>query len=365
MSSQSKPQALSSRTHFFSLTIAERRQETPDACSFLLTVPAAEREKLAFLPGQHLIMRAVINGQEERRSYSLCGGAGEWRILIKRVAGGVFSNHVFTHWREGDVVEAMRPQGSFGLMPAPASKRNYLALAAGSGITPIIAILESLLLAEPQAQATLIYGNQSVGSIIFRERLADMKDIYLPRFSLFHLLSREKTDNELFYGRLNRAKCDIFFRTLTPPASFAHVFLCGPTAMMKDAEDALQAANFAPAQVSKELFVASRVPSTSLRPTAALGKKHCRAEIIMDGVRHTVDVAENQTVLEAALSAGLELPFSCRGGVCATCRAKLRRGKVVMQTNYALAEEEQQQGFVLACQSRPQSAELTMDFDSV
>jgi len=345
------------------LKIAERREETDDACTFLLDVPGELREGFAFRPGQHLAVRDTVRGKEERRTYSLCGSPGEWRILVKRVSGGAFSNHANDEWRPGRVVEAMRPQGFFCAPARTPRGSRHLAVAAGSGITPVISILEALLRADPTAQATLIYGNRSMRSIIFRERLADLKDEHMSRLSVFHVLSRERTENDLFCGRLDREKCSDLFARIAPPLRFARAFLCGPEGMMEGARAALAAAKFPPKRIRTEIFTVDRTAAALPETRKGRARAQCEARVVLDGVSHRVGIAVGQTVLEAAAAQGVDLPYSCRGGVCATCKAMLRDGKVEMDANYALGSEERKKGYVLACQSRPLSPRLTLDFD--
>ena len=354
-----------SRTRFYHLPIAQRREETADACSFLFDIPPEHTGQFAFRPGQHLVLRETLNGQEERRTYSLCGTAGELRVLVKRVPGGLFSNHALDSWQEGDTIESMRPQGQFGLAAKPESLRRYLAVAAGSGITPVISILEGLLAAEPDAQATLLYANKTSGSIIFCDRLADLKDTCLSRFAQYHVLSREKTEEEILHGRIDESKLEQFAQTLVPFDDFDHVFLCGPEGMMNAVRSTLAKRKFPASQVHSELFTADRgltgdAPKDIPAPRGAV---HCQAAVIIDGIRRELEIDTNQTVLEAAKAAKLDLPFSCRGGVCATCRAQLLEGEVAMRVSHALDNDEREKGFVLTCQSVPTSASITLDFD--
>ncbi len=332
----------------------------------MLDIPPRLREIFAFRPGQHLAVRAVIGGEEQRRTYSLCGAEGEHRILVKRVSGGLFSNYALDKLRAGGKMEVMPPQGSFCLAPRPRERRRYLMIAAGSGITPVISILESLLAAEPHSQAALLYCNRAVSSIVFRERLADFKDLRMGRFSLFHLLSREQTENGLFSGRLDEEKCGKFFNSLLPPEKFDRIFLCGPEGMMNAVKKTLRAMRYPPGRVRGELFSPATPPSAGrlrARATPEKSAAESEAEIVIDGVCRRVKVRANQTVLEAAIASGVDLPFSCRGGVCSTCRAKLLEGKIKMDVCYALEPEERRRGYVLTCQSRAKSAVLKLSFD--
>lgn len=349
-------------TRFVPLRIAQRRAEADDACSFLLDVPPSLRDDFAFRPGQHLAVRQAVGGKDERRTYSLCGTPGEWRILVRRVEGGLFSNHANDSWEAGTEINVMRPRGAFVLPEDLPPRARILALAAGTGITPVLPMLESALAGRPGTRATLVYGNRATGSIAFGERLADLKDTHMDRFSVFHVLSRERTEHDLLHGRLDEGKCARLFAGAVPPGKHDLVLLCGPEGMMAAARAALQSAGYPPGRVRSETFTVNRSVSAARRP-AQTEVAHCRAAIVLNGVRHEIGIGKGQTVLEAALAQGLDPPFSCRGGVCATCRSLLRDGRVEMDTNHALDEAALRQGFILACQSRPRTATLTVDFD--
>ena len=359
------------RAEFFPLTIAGRCDETADAAVFHLVPPPGRERDFAFRAGQHLVFRATpdgdgrdADGEELRRTYSICAPAGgALRVLIKRAPHGKFSNFALDRWRAGDSVEAMRPTGEFVVAPRPTESRRILALAAGSGITPVVSILETLLAAEPNSDACLLLGNRRVNSVIFRRRLADLKDDYLSRFRVFHILSRERTDNPLTRGRMDEKKCGELLDALSPPQSLDLVLMCGPPEMMTAARRALQSRGFPPERIRRELFAAVPAQKTSA-PDGAKGGSESAAHVVMDGVRRRVAVGAGMTVLEAALAAGMEAPFSCRGGVCATCRARLVSGEATMDANHALEPDEIARGFILTCQARPTTPEVTVDFDA-
>ena len=355
------------RSRFFPLRIAGRRDETAEAAVFYLTPPPGRESDFVFRAGQHLVFRATLDGGEIRRTYSICAlEGGDLRVLIKRVADGQFSNFALDNWRTGVQVEAMRPTGEFTVEMDAKRGRRVLALAAGSGITPVISILETLLTVEPASEATLFLGNRRVNSVIFRERLADLKDSRLSRFRVFHILSRERTDNPLTHGRMDADKIGALLDALSPPGELDLVLLCGPAEMMTAARKALTARNFPPEKIRRELFAptpATKKKTSTTRKRTDSGAQSV-ASIVMDGVRRRAEVEAGMTILEAALTAGVEAPFSCRGGVCATCRAKVISGAAEMEVNHALEPDELARGFVLTCQARPTTPEITVDFDT-
>ena len=356
------------RTRFFPLRIIGRRAETADAAVFRFAPPAGREADFAFRAGQHLIFRATPEGGEIRRTYSICSPeGGALQVLIKRVADGRFSNFALDNWKAGGEAEATRPTGEFTVDMNPAAPRRVLALAAGSGITPVISILETLLAKEPQSDATLLLGNRRVNSVIFRERLSDLKDSRLSRFRAFHILSRERTENPLTRGRMDEKKIGGLLDALSPEGPDL-ALLCGPAEMMAAARKALTARGVSPERIRRELFApapAGKKPKAAqARPESGAANIASVASIAMDGVRHRAPVAAGMTILEAALAAGMEAPFSCRGGVCATCRARITSGAAAMEVNHALEPDEVARGFVLTCQARPTTPEITVDFDA-
>ena len=359
------------RSRFFPLRIIGRRAETADAAVFRFAPPAGREADFAFRAGQHLIFRASPEGEEIRRTYSVCSPeGGALQVLIKRVADGRFSNFALDAWKTGGEAEATRPTGEFTVDINPAAPRRVLALAAGSGITPVISILETLLAREPQSDATLLLGNRRVNSVIFRERLSDLKDSHLSRFRAFHILSRERTENPLTRGRMDEKKIGELLDALSPSEGPDLALLCGPAEMMAAARKALTARGVPPERIRRELFApapatAGKKPKAAQeRPESGAANIASMASISMDGVRRRAPVAAGMTILEAALAAGMEAPFSCRGGVCATCRARITSGAAEMEVNHALEPDELARGFVLTCQARPTTPEITVDFDA-
>jgi ring-1,2-phenylacetyl-CoA epoxidase subunit PaaE len=349
-------------SRFHPLRVLAVSRETADAIAVTLEA------RFAFIPGQYLTLRRVLDGVEQRRSYSICSALddGPLRIGIRRVAGGAFSGWAVDQLTPGDVLEATPPEGGFGLMPdAAAPARTVLGIAAGSGITPILSIIASLLAREPQCRIVLLYGNRDSRSIMFREALEALKDRHLARLSVVHVLSREKHELDALHGRLDAARIAALLPGLVAPAAIDAAFLCGPDGMAAAAAAALTGLGLDPARIQVERFTPapgsarrSAPPSAPGTPPAAL------ATITIDGVTRRVPVSAGESVLEAGLRAGLDLPWSCRAGMCCTCRAKVTEGAVAMATNYSLQPWEMAAGFVLTCQSRPTGAAVTLDYDA-
>ncbi|SFK50600.1 2Fe-2S iron-sulfur cluster-binding protein [Falsiroseomonas stagni] len=356
--------AVSARFH--PLRVVDVSRETNDAVAITLQPPP--QADFRFTPGQYLTFRRVVDGVEQRRSYSICSGLddGTLRVGIKRVAGGVFSGWAVDHLRPGEVLEAMAPEGRFGLMPdAAAAPRTVLGIAGGSGITPILSIAASLLAREPRARFVLLYGNRDAAGIMFRESLERLKDRYLSRLVITHVLSREKHELSALHGRLDAARITALLPGLVRVGAIDAAFLCGPEGMAEGARLALEGLGLDPARIQEERFApAAGSPPRALPVAAAEAPPAAVATITVDGVTRDVPMASGESVLEAGLRAGLDLPWSCRGGMCCTCRAKVTEGAVAMATNYSLQPWETEAGFVLTCQSRPTGATVAVDYDA-
>ena len=351
-------------TRFHSLAIADRRQETSDSVSLAFAVPEPLREEFAFQPGQYLTVRAMIGGEECRRSYSICAGADEreLRIAVKAVEGGRFSRFANEELWPGGRLEVASPEGRFTAeIGAP---RHYAFFAAGSGITPVVSIIRSALSAHPQARATLFYGNRTTSSIMFRRALEELKDRHLGRFSLFHVLSRESQDIEILNGRLDGARIALLARTVVTPENVDGYFLCGPFGMIEEGLAALIAAGVEPKRIKAELFSADGAPAPRPAPIHAPQQGETLVDCVFEGRTHRIAVEPGGLIIEAAHEQGFEIPHSCRGGMCCTCRCKLLEGEVAMDVNYSLEPWELEAGYVLACQSRPLTAKATLDFDA-
>lgn len=354
-------------SRFHPLRVASMTRETRDAVVVTFEVPEAERAVFRFKQGQHLTVRAELDGEEIRRSYSICSAPFENKlcIAVKRVQDGVFSTWVNQHLTPGHVVECMAPSGHFHVPLEPESKRHHVAFAAGSGITPVISIIKATLDAEPTSRFTLIYGNRASSSVIFKEELSNLKDIYLDRFNLVFILSREQQDIELFNGRIDGAKCDALLKKWIDPAGIDVAYICGPQGMMEEVSNSLQAHGVSRDRIKMELFASGQLRGARQRPEIAASVNHeCRVTIIQDGRRREFTTEKNRhTLLESALEQGIELPYSCKGGVCSSCRCKMTAGEVDMDVNFALEDYEVARGFILTCQSYPLSSEVVLDFD--
>ncbi len=354
---------------FHRLRVSEVRRETADAVSIAFDLPAELRPEFGFTSGQYLTLKTLIDGEDVRRSYSICSGLddGELRVAVKKVEGGVFSCFANENLKSGDEVEVMTPMGRFTLQSAPEAVRNLVGFASGSGITPLLSIIKTVLAREPNSRFTLFYGNRSTGSILFREALEDLKDRFLERLSVFHVLSRETQDISILNGRLDGEKVALFLRSIVPAATIDEAFVCGPADMIDQIETALIGQGLPRERVHVERFTPSGAvarPAVA-RPRAAEEAPAASATIITDGIATRIPVRADETVLEAATRAGLDLPYSCRGGMCCTCRAKVSEGEVTMDVNYSLEPWELEAGFVLTCQARPVTAAVTVDFDQV
>jgi ring-1,2-phenylacetyl-CoA epoxidase subunit PaaE len=353
---------------FHRLRIADVTRETPDAISVAFDVPDALRDAYAFTPGQYLTLRAVLDGQEVRRSYSICSGLddGELRIAIKRNPVGVFSVWANEALKPGDGLDVMTPTGRFGVLPEPDCARLHVAFAAGSGITPILSVMRSVLARELKSRFFLFYGSRATERILFRHALEDLKDRYLARLSLFHVLSREQQDLSVLNGRLDAAKVGELLQTMLRGLEIDHVFVCGPNEMIDGIASAVVAHGIPAKHVHTERFVSGHGGQPrAAPPLPPETPPHAIATLRVDGRVREVPVAEGEAVLDAALRAGLDLPYACKGGMCSTCRARLTTGRVEMVLNYALEPWEIDAGYVLTCQARPMTPAVTLDYDHV
>lgn len=353
-------------SRFLPLRVVDVARETSDSVAITLLPPP--HADFSFVPGQYLTFRRVVDGVEQRRSYSICSalGDGTLRVGVKRVAGGAFSSWAVDQLKAGDVLEAMPPEGRFGLMPdAAAPPRTVLGIACGSGITPILSIASSLLAREPHARFVLLYGNRDAAGIMFRDALERLKDRYMARFAIVHVLSREKHELSALHGRLDAARIAALLPGLVPAGAIDAAFLCGPDGMAEAARVALQGLGLNPACIHEERFTTAAGAAPRARPVPVVEAPPAAiATLTVDGVTRAVPMAAGETVLEAGLRAGLDLPWSCRGGMCCTCRAKVTEGEVAMATNYSLQPWEIEAGFVLTCQSRPLGAAVAVDYDA-
>ena len=354
--------------HFHALEIAEIIAETADANSIRFRIPEELRDRFAFRAGQHLTLRATLGGEEVRRNYSLCTAPAEGDVMVtvKRIGGGLFSNWVGDSLKAGDTIDVMPPHGSFTTEFAAANSRHLVGLAGGSGITPVISLIKTLLREEPDSRFTLLYGNRDSTSVIFLETLAGLKDKYLDRLEIYHFLDAEEQDIELFNGMLTRERLETAIPALIPDAAeVGGWFICGPGPMMDAAEGALLDRNVSKDRIHIERFTADRPVGAVAREMAELQSKAegLTVAVTLDGRTRRVPFTAGN-ILDSARASGLPAPFACKAGVCATCRAKVTSGKVEMAVHYGLTDEEVADGYVLTCQSVPIGDGVAVDYDA-
>ncbi len=349
---------------FHALTITDVRRECDDAVSLAFRVPDALTDDYRFTAGQHVTLRAVVGGEELRRSYSICAGVddGELRVAIRRVPGGRFSTWAESSLKAGDAIDVMTPDGRFGVAPEASRSRHYAAFAAGSGITPILSLARTLLAREPASRFTLVYGNRGVASTMFLEALEDLKDRHLGRFVLITVFSRESQDVDLFNGRLDGDKVRVLADTLLPVDDIDAAFVCGPGGMIDSVASALTALGLPADRLHVERF-GEPVDASAARPVDEI-RASAQVVVVLDGVRREVPfAADDASILDAAVRQGLDLPYSCKGGMCCTCRCRVLEGEVTMQKNYSLDAADVAAGFVLGCQARPVGGRVVVSYD--
>jgi ring-1,2-phenylacetyl-CoA epoxidase subunit PaaE len=353
---------------FYPLSVSQVRNETRDTIAVTFAVPPELQDSFKYQQGQHLTLRTHINDEDVRRSYSICSAVqdGALRVAIKRTPGGLFSTWANESLKPGATIDVMPPMGHFNVPLDAANRKHYLAFAAGSGITPILSIIKTTLLAEPHSTFSLFYGNRASSSVIFKEELTDLKDVFMSRLNLAYVMSREQQDIDLFNGRITKEKCAQFLEHWINIEDVDVAFICGPEDMMHGVSEALQEAGLPKASIKIELFAAS-IPKHQHKPRAldpAAGRHETEVTVIMDGNHTTFTMDQDkESLLDAGLRAGIDMRYSCKGGVCSTCRCKLLDGKVDMDVNYALEDYEIARGFVLSCQSFPITDKVTIDFD--
>jgi ring-1,2-phenylacetyl-CoA epoxidase subunit PaaE len=360
-----------SSPHFHELQVKRVSPEAAGAVAIALAVPTGQRHAFAFEPGQYLTLRARIEGQDVRRSYSISSPRsrlarlGEIEVGIRPVQGGVFSNWAAAHVRAGDVLSVMAPQGRFTVQRSRAIHR--VGFAAGSGITPILSIAASTLEEQPGSKFTLVYGNRRMASVMFNEALQDLKDRYADRFTMIHILSRQAQEVDLLQGRIDGAKVKAIVAALLPAASMDEVFICGPESMIEATEAALLEVGVPQTRIRTERFTTTGAQAAKVQADVDAGPKPTASgpalTVVLDGKAHEVAVREGQFLLDAALEAGLDLPYSCKGGVCCTCRCKVLQGEVRMERNYTLQADEMAKGFVLSCQARALTPSVKLSYD--
>ena len=353
---------------FHRLQVKEVRRETEDCVSVLLDVPEERQADFHFIQGQYLTFKKTISGEEVRRSYSLCSSPldGELRVAIKEVEGGRFSTFANRELQTGDELESMTPRGSFHVPLGTEAGSQYVAFASGSGITPVMSILRTTLKQEPDSHFHLFYGNRNSQSVIFKEMLDDLKNEFMGRLEVHHILSREDQGSDLLKGRLDAEKCMAFGKTFFDPASIRAYFLCGPGEMIEKIQGALTDMGVAKERIHFELFSAPMVKKPAAEKKEKQHDKKLKAQVtvILDSDETHFEMSGNRkTVLDAALDAGADVPFACKGAVCCTCRAKVLEGTADMEMNYALEDEEVEEGYVLTCQALPTSEKVVVSYD--
>jgi ring-1,2-phenylacetyl-CoA epoxidase subunit PaaE len=355
---------------FHPLRVRRIEPDTTEAVIVTFEVPHDLRDVFGFTQGQYLTLRREVDGQDLRRSYSICAGVddGELRVGVRKVNGGVFSNWINEHLKIGDSIHVMAPQGRFFVPIDAASRRHYVGIAGGSGITPILSIMKTVLGREPNSRFTLIYGNRALKSTMFKEEIEDLKNKYLARLVLHHVFSDEHTDAPINHGLMNRDKIGEFIGALVPAKGISHAFVCGPYQMNDEAEAALLAAGVPEGRIHIERF--GIAPQAGVQVGAVIHQAQpgdaelAKVTIIRDGLRRDIEFRKDQpSILDCASAAGLEVPFSCTSGVCGTCRAKLVEGQVRMERNFALDKREVADGFVLTCQAHPTTERVVLSFD--
>lgn len=362
---------MSAAPRFHDLRVARVSPESDGAVAITLAVPPAEREAFRFEPGQFLTLRALIDGQDVRRSYSIScprerlDSAGELEVGVRAVDGGLFSNWAAAQLKAGDTLGVLPPDGRFTVKRPRALHR--VGFAAGSGITPILSIIASTLAEQPQSKFTLVYGNRRMASVMFNEALQDLKDRYPDRLTLIHILSRQAQEVPLLEGRIDADKVRALIDTLLPVQSMDEVFICGPEGMIESTEAALLGAGVPAERIRTERFTTATPAGANGAARTPTAKRERDGEVeltvMLDGRPHVMRMGRGEHVLDVALDAGLDLPWSCRGGVCCTCRAKVVEGEVTMDRNFTLEPWEMDQGFVLSCQARPQTSKLVVSYD--
>ena len=360
--------------HFHSLRVKKVEKETDDCVSIEFEVPEELREAFQFKQGQNLTIKKILNGEELRRSYSICTSPFDrkLKVAVKKAEGGVFSTWANKELKAGDYLDVLPPTGKFYTELNPLQKKTYLAFAAGSGITPILSIIKTTLITEPKSEFTLIYGNRTKNSIIFKEDLEALKDKFIDRFRVYHILSRELTETEINNGRIDVGKLELLFSKLIDIKNGNEFFICGPEEMIFCIKGYLEGRGVAGDKIHFELFTVpgekksdpDSYRNRSQKSEADEGPK-AKVSVKLDGIMFDFDLPYNsESILDAALKQGADLPYACKGGVCTTCKAKLVEGRVSMDVNWGLEPEEVERGYILTCQSHPQTEKILVDFDA-
>ncbi len=351
---------------FHTLSISDIRKETEDTVSIAFDVPSELENDYAFLAGQYLTLKTTINGEDVRRSYSLCSAPheGEWRVAVKQVENGIFSTYANTTLSEGAFLDVMTPTGNFCLHPTKEANKSYALFAAGSGITPILSIAKTILFEEPKSDVTLFYGNKNFNSINFREELEALKNTHMDRLRIVHVLSRESLGNKIQKGRIDKEKCTELYNAFLANNTIDGVYICGPEEMILGVKDSLVENGVDGKSIHFELFTTPGVKKTEEKISTNDADIASNVTIILDG--DVIDLSmtsSGESILDVAQKAGADLPFACKGGVCCTCKAKIIEGSARMDVNYSLEKNEVEAGYILTCQAHPTSEKLIVSFD--
>ena len=353
---------------FYNIKVADIYKETKDCVVISFDIPDHLKEKFRFIQGQHLTLRKEINGEDIRRNYSLCSSPmdDEWKIAVKTIRNGVFSNYAFNQIKKGDELQLKPPHGEFYVACEPETPKNYIAFAAGSGITPMLSIIKTHLHKEPNSTFKLFYLNRTVKSIIFKEEIEQLKNEFFHRFQVFHFLTKEQRDIPFLNGRFDKEKLAVLTKTFIDIEDTAHAFICGPQDMIFLIRDELHTAGLDKDKIHYELFFSGSSEEENRHIAEVLEEKAEGTEVtIIDGGKefHFIMDEDYDNILDGALAAGADLPFACKGGVCSTCKCKIVEGSVKMKVNYALEEKEVAQNFILSCQAVPTTEKVVVNFD--
>ena len=348
---------------FHTLTIKEIKKETQNAVSIVFDIPTDLNAEFEFSAGHYITIKKELAGEELRRAYSICSSptSGELRIAIKAVDNGTFSVFATTILKEGDTLEVSKPEGKFVLETAKTHKNNYLGIVAGSGITPVMAMIKATLTEEPNSTFTLIYGNKTTADTIFKAEIDTLLNTYPNQFNVQYVVSREEQENALF-GRIDKANINFVVKNKFKHISFNKAFLCGPEAMIATAKETLIANGINDSDIHFELFTA---PAATENESNAVFEGTCEIKVIVDDDETTFEMDSKTNILTAALKEGLDAPYSCQGGICSSCLAKVTEGKAMMEKNAILSEDEINEGLILTCQAHPITKKITVDFDDV
>jgi ring-1,2-phenylacetyl-CoA epoxidase subunit PaaE len=347
---------------FYKLQIKEVKRETPSAVSIVFNIPSELKSVFQFIAGQYVNLKLTLDGKEIRRAYSICSSpqSGELRIAIKSVTNGLFSKFANENLKAGDIIEVSHPEGRFIFEPNAEKQKNYIGFVAGSGITPVLSILQSVLEEESNSTFVLVYGNKTPQDTIFHAQLHDLQLKYVGRFFVHYVYSQAKVENELF-GRIDKANVNFVLNTKHKEITFDKFYLCGPEEMINLVSSILKEHNVADKNIKFELFTTSSTENAE----ATSGEGHTKITILVDGDETTFEMSQKQTILEAALKQGLDVPYSCQGGICSSCLAKINSGSAEMRKNSILTDKEVESGLTLTCQAHPKSSEIYIDFDDL